>query len=257
MVCRIQCDENKKFSQPVPEFYTCGAEGFWRPNPNTDPRAPFVYPACSEAKPAQKIFKIKLQYLTSVLCNDAGQGVLRNKIITALQELNKEWRFATCDKITQEDCEGLNININCIDKNRLRRQADLSPENYGITITLPVVDGEEVTSQDGRRARLEELINNLINKDNKFDVDDLISGTFPDRGSVELEQSFKCESGSVVVDSSCVPCAAGTFYDEQSSECVKCPLGQYSTQQSQTACTRCPDKNGRASITETTGSKSR
>ncbi len=33
-VCRIACDEGLRFSRPVPQFYTCGAEGFWRPNPN-------------------------------------------------------------------------------------------------------------------------------------------------------------------------------------------------------------------------------
>ena len=89
-VCRIECEEGLKFSREVPEFYVCGAEGFWRPNSNSDdPRAKFTYPACSETKPAQKIFKIKLDYITDVLCNDAGKGVLKKRIIDALQELNK------------------------------------------------------------------------------------------------------------------------------------------------------------------------
>lgn len=44
-VCEIQCNSGLKFSQPVPKFYTCGAEGFWRPTEN--PALPLVYPACS------------------------------------------------------------------------------------------------------------------------------------------------------------------------------------------------------------------
>lgn len=44
-VCEIQCNAGLKFSQPVPKFYTCGAEGFWRPTEN--PTLPLVYPACS------------------------------------------------------------------------------------------------------------------------------------------------------------------------------------------------------------------
>lgn len=44
-VCEIQCNSGLKFSQPVPKFYTCGAEGFWRPTEN--PVLPLVYPACS------------------------------------------------------------------------------------------------------------------------------------------------------------------------------------------------------------------
>ena len=33
-VCKIECQDGLRFSQKVPQFYTCGAEGFWRPNPN-------------------------------------------------------------------------------------------------------------------------------------------------------------------------------------------------------------------------------
>ena len=32
--CEISCGEGFEFSADVPKFYTCGAEGFWRPNLN-------------------------------------------------------------------------------------------------------------------------------------------------------------------------------------------------------------------------------
>lgn len=44
-VCEISCHPGLRFSEPVPEFYTCGAEGFWRPTLN--PAQPLVYPSCS------------------------------------------------------------------------------------------------------------------------------------------------------------------------------------------------------------------
>lgn len=44
-VCEIACNPSLKFSESVPEFYTCGAEGFWRPT--ADPAQPLVYPSCS------------------------------------------------------------------------------------------------------------------------------------------------------------------------------------------------------------------
>lgn len=44
-VCEISCNPGLRFSEPVPEFYTCGAEGFWRPTSN--PSQPLVYPSCS------------------------------------------------------------------------------------------------------------------------------------------------------------------------------------------------------------------
>lgn len=44
-VCEIGCNTGLRFSEQVPEFYTCGAEGFWRPTSN--PAQPLVYPSCS------------------------------------------------------------------------------------------------------------------------------------------------------------------------------------------------------------------
>lgn len=44
-VCEISCNPGLRFSEPIPEFYTCGAEGFWRPT--TNPSQPLVYPSCS------------------------------------------------------------------------------------------------------------------------------------------------------------------------------------------------------------------
>jgi len=253
MVCKIFCDEGMKFSQNVPEFYTCGAEGFWRPNPNANQRAPFVYPACSVAKKAQKIFKIKLQYLTSVLCHDAGQGVLKNKIIAALQELNREWKYSTCDKI--DECKGLDININCVGKNRLRRQAD-PQQKYDLEISFPTVDDDTVTNSEGRRERIQRLIEGIL-EENNLSVDDTLPGAFLDPGSFEVSQSFSCPEGSVVVDKSCVPCPAGTFYREDST-CQKCPLGHYNSFTAQLTCTPCPvhNKNGLPTVTESEGSTS-
>lgn len=44
-VCEIACNSGLRFSEYVPEFYTCGAEGFWRPT--VDPAQALVYPSCS------------------------------------------------------------------------------------------------------------------------------------------------------------------------------------------------------------------
>ena len=258
-VCRIECDPGMKFSQPVPEFYTCGAEGFWRPNPNKDPRAPFVYPACSAAKPAQKIYTIKLQYLASVLCSKQGHGVLKDKIITALEELNKEWRFSTCEKISEEDCDGLGVNIDCIKKDRVKRQAaDADPDQeqaYDLEISFPTLDGDEAINQRGQREKIEFLLQSILLENNQLSVDDKLPGTSLDLNSILLEPSFSCPPGQVVVDSSCVPCPAGTFFDAATVTCEKCPVGQYSSEPARLACTVCPeDGQGRPQVTQGEGS---
>ena len=240
-VCRIQCNEGMKFSQEVPKFYTCGAEGFWRPNPNEDPTSPFIYPACSVAKPAQKIYTIKLQYLASVLCSKQGHGVLKDKIITALEELNKEWRFSTCDKISEEECEGLGVNIDCIKKDRVKRQAEDVEQAYDLQISFPTLEGDEaINNKDGRRQKIDELLQSILLDNNQLEIDETLPGTLLDRQSIFLTPSFTCPTGSVVVDSSCVPCPAGSYYASTTSTCEKCPLGQYSSEESQTSCTECP-----------------
>lgn len=122
-MCEIGCNAGLRFSEPVPKFYTCGAEGFWRPTSN--PNLPVVYPACSrksseqllmlerylkkilkcggsihlflcaESKSAQRVFKVGMKFPTSVLCNEAGQGVLRQKVRTSINALNREWNFCS------------------------------------------------------------------------------------------------------------------------------------------------------------------
>ena len=259
-VCRISCSDDKKFSQAVPEFYTCGAEGFWRPNPNADPTAPFVYPACSAASPAQKIFKIKLQYLAQVLCSKAGQGVLKDKIINALQNLNKEWRFSACDNIAEGECEGLGVNVNCIQKSsggrtRVKRQ-ELESQKYDLEISFPTTDDDEYVNSSGQRERIERLLEQILLEENSLNVNDSLPGTNLIRASVSLDQSYTCPKGSVVVGSQCVPCPAGSHYDMDTATCEKCPYGSYSTSEAQVECQRCPEVQGRPGVTQSQGSTS-
>jgi len=275
-VCRIMCDEGLRFSQPVPQFYTCGAEGFWRPNPNADePSAPFVYPACSKSKPAQKIFKIKLDYLTDVLCNDAGKGVLKQRIISALQELNKEWGFSSCNQLTEDDCEDLGVKINCNRRSgnndgnvdrvfRIRRQVsgdsnggEDEDQAYSLEISLPTKDGEEVTNDQGRIARIQSLIEKVILEDKKLDVDDTLPNVVLDKSSVAIQKEFACDAGEVVVEDECVPCSKGNFYDDDSRSCRPCPIGTYNKDEGQLACTSCPaDARGVPGVTQTMRSTS-
>jgi hypothetical protein len=43
--CEISCSSGLKFSQSVPKFYACGAEGFW--HPSQDIERPLTYPSCT------------------------------------------------------------------------------------------------------------------------------------------------------------------------------------------------------------------
>lgn len=110
-VCEISCNPGLRFSQEVPKFYTCGAEGFWRPS--IDPAYPTIYPACSASKPAQRVFKVDMKFPTSVLCNEAGQGVLRQKVRNAINTLNRDWNLCSYSIKGTRECKDLNIDVKC------------------------------------------------------------------------------------------------------------------------------------------------
>ena len=238
-VCRIFCEEGMRFSQEIPEFYTCGAEGFWRPNLNAvggvsgDPNAPLVFPACSKATKAQKIFKIKLSYIADVLCNEAGKGVLESKITDALEALNKEWKFSTCSKFTRDECQDWGININCNQRSgssgrddsadslspvvrRFKRQAANSvgsgpdggggsgdERSYELEISFPTIDNEEVTNDAGQRERIERILESIILEGDQLNVKDKLPNVVLDKSSIDIDQEFACKDGEVVRDNQC------------------------------------------------------
>ena len=47
------------------------------------------------SKPAQRVFKVSMLFPSSVLCNEAGQGVLRQKVRSAINSLNRDWNFCS------------------------------------------------------------------------------------------------------------------------------------------------------------------
>lgn len=147
-VCEISCNTGLRFSEPVPEFYTCGSEGFWRPT--SDPTRPLIYPSCSPSKPAQRVFRIQMLFPSDVLCNEAGQGVLRRKVQNAVNSLNRDWNFCSYSTEGSRECKDLNINVKCDQyrsgNNRVKRQVAVGVENsnnngagvYVIDAAIPV-----------------------------------------------------------------------------------------------------------------------
>lgn len=155
-VCGIACNQGLRFSQEIPKFYTCGAEGFWRPT--THPNLPMVYPACSGrlffaslglfislfltvSKPAQRVFKIAMLFPSSVLCNEAGQGVLKQQVRNAVDSLNRDWNFCSFSVEGTRQCKELNIDVKC-DHRTSRQTRQLKDEDdggtYVITTSVPV-----------------------------------------------------------------------------------------------------------------------
>lgn len=67
----------------------------------------------TESKSAQRVFKVGMKFPTSVLCNEAGQGVLRQKVRTSINALNREWNF--CSNSLKGNFQFLGLLINVLE----------------------------------------------------------------------------------------------------------------------------------------------
>ncbi|XP_071520140.1 uncharacterized protein uif isoform X2 [Panulirus ornatus] len=263
-VCKIECNEGLRFSTQVPDFYTCGAEGFWRPT--QDPSYPLVYPACAPASPAQRVFNINMQFPSSVICNAAGQNVLSERIRIALNKLNSQWNFCTDTTASTGACNGLDVVVDCSRRSRLTRDTSeprtkrqAVPETddvYEVKITFPSVNDPVQNSETSLESTVRRLIEGVILEQDQFDVRDALPNVVPDPSSLDLRSEYSCPVGKVVVDSECVDCAAGTYYELESKSCKLCESGTYQNEMGQVACKACPQRAGRQGVTKILGSRS-
>nr|XP_022919679.1 sushi, von Willebrand factor type A, EGF and pentraxin domain-containing protein 1 isoform X1 [Onthophagus taurus] len=279
-VCEISCNPGLSFSQEVPKFYTCGAEGFWRPTQN--PSLPMIYPACSPARPAQRVFRISMLFPTSVLCNEAGQGVLRQRVKNAVNALNRDWNFCSFSVEGTRECEKLDIGVKCEHKvNRITREAkeedereiyvldaevpiksktrqgrQQSGDTYDIEISFPAVNDPVINSNTNERSIVKDLLEKLILEEAQFDVHDILPNTVPDPSSLILDSDYACPVGQVVMAPDCVPCAQGSYYEKETKKCILCPMGSYQSETGQTQCMSCPVIAGRQGVTIGPGARS-
>lgn len=63
---------------------------------------------------------------SSVLCNDAGQGVLRQKVRTAINQLNRDWNFCSYAVDGTRECKELDINVKCDHRANVRQTRQVS-----------------------------------------------------------------------------------------------------------------------------------
>lgn len=95
------------------------------------------------AKPAQRVFRIKMLFPSDVLCNEAGQGVLRQRVRNAVNALNRDWNFCSYSTEGSRECKDVQIDINCDhyrggNGNRVRRSAVDDEDNSGGTYVIDV-----------------------------------------------------------------------------------------------------------------------
>jgi len=141
-------------------------------------------------------------------------------------------------------------------KPREAKQLNEPEQKYDLELSFPVESDEATNVDDGRRARIDSLIQEILLATQDDQVNSL-PGTLLDPSSISFEESFRCDSGEVVIDDQCVPCPAGTFFDvEHGSQCTKCPIGEYNSEIAKLECQKCPIIQDLEGVTESEGATS-
>jgi len=140
------------------------------------------------------------------------------------------------------------------DRTREAKQLNEPEQKYDLELSFPV-DSDEATNVEGRRQRIDSLIQQILSSE-ALAVNDTLPGTLLDPSSIQFEQSFRCESGEVVVDDQCVPCPPGTYFDEAEKVCTKCAVGFYNPDSAQRACIQCPTIQDLEGVTKSLGATS-
>lgn len=70
-------------------------------------------------------------------------------------------------------------------------------------ISFPTVDNDEVANDQGKKERIERLLQSIILEQNKLDVNDTLPNVKLDKTSLNIAQEFACGNGQVVVENEC------------------------------------------------------
>ena len=269
-ICSIKCAAGYEFSVPVPDFYVCGSEGFWRPT--VDHSKPMVFPSCSPKHPAQRIFKLTMNFYSNAICSESGKKILSSRISENLAKIDRSWKV--CSDESRGSCRGLNINIKCTKvlldhashaqpanevSRRDRRQTDEgdnTQEVYVVEVQFPANKDPILNTNSNEKADITAIISKEVYQHGMLDVKDTLPNVMPDLASLSLVSDHACPPGQVVVGSACVECSLGTYFDESTGQCSECPIGSYQNELSQTECKQCPVIAGKIGVTEVSGSRS-
>ncbi|XP_076318247.1 uncharacterized protein LOC143229580 isoform X1 [Tachypleus tridentatus] len=249
--CKIFCDEGQEFSQSVADFYTCGAEGFWRPT--SDPGTQLIFPACAPKSPAQRIFRVALSFPTSVVCSESGKKILRARVIDSLLDVNRNWHI--CTDLTPGSCSGLMVNVVCNKHRRVARQLD-NDEVYIVEIAFPANDDPVTNLNTQEKSTVQNVVEMAVLQDSAFDVRNTLPNVRPDLTSLTMVTDFACPAGKVVVPPNCVDCSQGTYYNNNTLSCISCPSGTYQNEMGQLFCKPCPEIAGKKGVTASSGARS-
>ncbi|CAJ0565014.1 unnamed protein product, partial [Mesorhabditis spiculigera] len=238
--CSIECREGYAFSRQPPVFYSCGSDGMWRPRP--DRALHFKYPQCTKSTPATRFVQLNVQYPAASLCNEAHRDALAEELRKRIDQINGKWDLCSA-KAENGGCAGVQLNVECLTGReaaaRLRRELPPNAHFFHVHLELPVKRDFVTTASSGEKTRPFEALQREILLLGAMDVSAAVPHAKPNLAGLRLSEKFSCPKGSVTVDDLCVPCAPGSRFSAEHSECQLCPVGSFQPLSGQPECVHC------------------
>uniref|UniRef100_A0A0N4ZHL7 Delta-like protein n=1 Tax=Parastrongyloides trichosuri TaxID=131310 RepID=A0A0N4ZHL7_PARTI len=239
--CSITCHDGYEFPLEASSFYSCSAEGLWRPNINKNI---FKYPNCAKSHNANRVIMININYPNSGICNNAAKNTLAEKLYQRLQYLNTKWVICNDDSFEGDsraiNCPHLNVTVECTQKmsNRVRRNDDeLQSQIFNVAIQM----GVKRDSETSQNIKIIDLLKSEILLNDIFNLNQVIPNGSPDLSSFKIENIYYCGFGTVLKNDVCVPCSPGTAFNIKTNKCEYCPIGTYQSREGELSCVQCPD----------------
>lgn len=195
---------------------------------------------------AERMVHIRVNYPAVTICNQASRTILSDRLLQRIHQLNHNWKL--CAQTTKDDlCSGAQVSVNCAseadDSNsiltkRHRRQSE-KQQIFGVQVDIPIKRENEMKPTDGKQMDPMDIIQSEVLLKDFLNLEQVLPNGRPDLNSFRIDNEFKCKMGEVNVGDSCVPCAAGSFFNEKTGKCENCKMGTYQPSFGQSSCLNC------------------
>ncbi|XP_062584887.1 uncharacterized protein LOC134246515 [Saccostrea cucullata] len=231
--CQMLCndDYDVKIGYNPVDMLVCGTSGQWLPSGS------LPLPDCARTG---GILRMSISYYFSGDCtNLTVQEEIKRKFISTLSSS----LYKDACLIHAKDCKAENVRVICGQKVRRKRS---SGGDLQIDIDIFAEFDNAIFTESFKMFRRHQ--SDITGKI----IEAMLAGTLDFNASIHGYMEAKdVENFDVVLEcpentipsyrtTSCVECAAGTFFNEQNATCEMCPRGTYQPTTGQAHCLRCP-----------------
>ncbi|XP_061173455.1 uncharacterized protein LOC133182624 [Saccostrea echinata] len=234
--CQMLCNEgyDVKLDYSPVDMLVCGNSGQWLP------AGSLPLPDCARSRLAERgILRMSITYYFSGDCtNLTVQDEIKKKFITVLSES----AFKDACLIHAKDCKAENVQVRCGQKVRRKR----SGGDMRIDFDISAEFDDAVFTESFAKFRREQfdIIDRIIEAriTGTLDFNASIHGILEAKDVENYDVVLGCPEKSIPSyrTTSCVQCAAGTFFNESKAICELCPRGTYQPSTGQSSCLACP-----------------